>query len=398
MAARAGEENVATLFGDIHYFFGSAAMNPRHHRFDKGSYVYLFENASQRRCRVEVANHPGTAEQDAFDGHALQFVNGVRRVLPPTQMEISDEPALQPGMHSVIQSLEGMAFSDSQCRKDSSSLDATSRNLPASAASVTSASRRTSSHPPPPPPPPPPLPPPSQTARFVPMAYNPAAPAAPEPIKYREKTPPPDEDPLNPLAVAVAHDYERQPFSPAFPHQSQVLLGVTSPRLPPNAINNPAIPSYFSAPPRQQLSQRADTIPINASLASPGLNDSLGSGATPGSTILSLPTFSLPPAQPTSFSHSPAQFSQQVPPNRALPTPTGQTQSYSDNSSSRGQHSSPDYTIHQQFYKPTESELSGNKPPQYQGRTEPRGVMGESTSRLERGVTGMLKKLEKKLG
>lgn len=327
---------------------------------------------------------------------ALQFVNGVRRVLPPTQVEISDEPALQPGMHSVIQSLEGMAFSDSQYRKDSSSLEATSRNLSASAASVTSASRRISLHPPPPPPPPPP--PSSQTARFVPMAYNPAAPAAPEPIKYREKTPPPDEDPLNPLAVAVAHDYEKQPFSPAFPHQSQVPLGVTSPRLPPNAINNPALPPHFSAPPRQQLSQRADTIPINASLASPGLNDSLGSGATLGSTILSLPTFSLPPAQPTSFSNSPAQFSQQVSPNRALPTPTGQTQSYSDNSSNRGQHSSPDYTIHQQFYRPSESELSGNKPPQYQGRTEPRGVMGESTSRLERGVTGMLKKLEKKLG
>jgi hypothetical protein len=43
-------------------------MKPRHHRFDKGSYVYLFENANERRCRIEIANQPGTEDQDAFEG------------------------------------------------------------------------------------------------------------------------------------------------------------------------------------------------------------------------------------------------------------------------------------------------------------------------------------------
>lgn len=38
------------------------------HRFDKGSYVYLFEDVDQRRARIEIANHPGTEDQDAFDG------------------------------------------------------------------------------------------------------------------------------------------------------------------------------------------------------------------------------------------------------------------------------------------------------------------------------------------
>ncbi|KLO86209.1 hydroxyproline-rich glycoprotein precursor [Fusarium fujikuroi] len=72
MAARPGEENVATLFADIHYFYGPDTVKPRHHRFDKGSYVYLFENANERRCRIEIANQPGTEDQDAFEGYLDQ--------------------------------------------------------------------------------------------------------------------------------------------------------------------------------------------------------------------------------------------------------------------------------------------------------------------------------------
>lgn len=55
-------------FGDVHYFYGPPTASPPHHRFDKGSYVYLFENAEQRRARIEIANQPGTSDQDAFDG------------------------------------------------------------------------------------------------------------------------------------------------------------------------------------------------------------------------------------------------------------------------------------------------------------------------------------------
>lgn len=55
-------------FADIHYFYGAPTAKPPHHRFDKGSYFYLFENASQRRARIEIANNAGTPEQDAFNG------------------------------------------------------------------------------------------------------------------------------------------------------------------------------------------------------------------------------------------------------------------------------------------------------------------------------------------
>lgn len=58
----------ALSFGDVHYFYAPPTSSPPHHRFDKGSYVYLFENANERRARIEVANQPGTEDQDAFDG------------------------------------------------------------------------------------------------------------------------------------------------------------------------------------------------------------------------------------------------------------------------------------------------------------------------------------------
>ena len=55
-------------FGDVHYFYGPPEDKPPHHRFDKGSYVYLFEDVNQLRARIEIANQPGCEDQDAFDG------------------------------------------------------------------------------------------------------------------------------------------------------------------------------------------------------------------------------------------------------------------------------------------------------------------------------------------
>jgi hypothetical protein len=55
-----------------------------------------------------------------------------------------------------------------------------------------------------------PPPPPQQSqepAGFAPLAYNPAALAAPEAIKHREKTPPPEDGAANPLVAAANLDY-----------------------------------------------------------------------------------------------------------------------------------------------------------------------------------------------
>lgn len=290
---------------------------------------------------------------------ALQFVNGVRRVLPPAQVEVLDEPGPpQPtGMSSVVQRLENVAISDPQYGKTDSLASETTSRDPTAVTALTSSSELLANPPPPPPAP----------ASFVPMAYNPAAPAAPEAIRHREKTPPPDEDPLNPLAVAVAHDYQKQPFTPGFPPQSQFPLGVTS----------PGLPTHFAGPPIQPGIQRAATMPAHAALASPGL---------PGSPGLVPP----PPPPPTTQATGNG--------NIAVSSPPGGFSNYTYGPQNSVRQDSHDYSIHQQLYRPTEVEFGTNKPHQYQPKADPRGRLEENAGRLERGVSGMLKKFEKKFG
>lgn len=55
-------------FADVHYYFSHPTAKPAHHRFDKGSYVYLYYNPNEHRGRVEIANYAGTPDQDAFTG------------------------------------------------------------------------------------------------------------------------------------------------------------------------------------------------------------------------------------------------------------------------------------------------------------------------------------------
>ncbi|KAF5674741.1 hypothetical protein FHETE_2815 [Fusarium heterosporum] len=423
MAVRQGEENVATLFADVHYFYGPETMRPRHHRFDKGSYVYLFENANERRCRIEIANQPGTEDQDAFEGYldethvrysykkhcavtltgpeavadqndwhlptydpqnqnkyhyklhsldiyfwtqqdALQFVNGVRRVVPPSHVEVLDEPSPPPQpapMSSVVQQLENVAISDPQYG---------SAHAPTFA---------------PPPTAPAPAQPPEVTAtpaNFAPMAYNPAAPAAPETIQHREKTPPPDEDPLNPLAVAVAYDYHKQPFTPGMPPPSQFPPGgVTSPGLPP--------PQFGQHPGLH----RAATMPVQA-LGSPY-----------GATFPASPGFISPPPPPQTQPPALAQpLSVPTPPasNPGLPPPPpgGFTQyNYTNHEQQAPVPAGSQYNVHQQLYRPTQAELANSDIHSFAPKTtEPRGKLEENAGRLERGVSGMLKKFEKKFG
>lgn len=439
MAVQLGEENVATLFGDVHYFYAPPNTKPAHHRFDKGSYVYLFENANDRRARIEIANNPGTDDQDAFDGFldktrvrysynqqvlvsitvdgvsgapvdqsqwhlptydprnenkyhyrlhsldiyfwtqtgALQFVNGIRRVLPPAQVEVLDEPG--PPAHSprghfqdvspLVQKLENTAISDPSYGNHNSS--AHIQSVPTFALPPMSAVHGSSETP----------------ANFQPMAYNPAAPAAPEQIKHREKTPPPEDDGMDPLQTAVMRDHAPPytpgygaggPLSPGFPGGHQSLA---SPGFPPSQFGH---------------LQRSSTMPVSG-MVSPVLTSPYGSNF-PGS-----PGFAPPPPPP-----HPPQGQTPTPPGVALQSPglPGGLQSpgmpppggfAQYDYGSRGQ--APvqnDYSIHQQVYRPTADEkayanLEANGP-----RREERSRLGQNADRLERGVTGMLKKFEKK--
>ncbi|KAK1961940.1 hypothetical protein LY78DRAFT_587652 [Colletotrichum sublineola] len=460
MATRPGEENVATLFGDVHYFYGPPTNNPPHHRFDKGSYIYLFENANERRARIEVANQPGTEDQDAFDGFldkthvrysynhqcmvtltvgettdqmewhlptydpqnqnkyhyklhsldiyfwkpedALQFVNGIRFVLPPSQVEILDEPqhhhhlqAHQPApMSSVVQQLEHIAISDPTYGTPG----AASRTAPPSL---------------PGPPPTSAVPAPEQQqqqppASFVPMAYNPAAPAAPEAIRHREKTPPPDDGLIDPLAAAVAYDAQA-PFSPGFVpppgFQSAQGVGIGGTGLPPPP---PPPQQQFGGPPTQPVLQRAATMPAHAvhnGLASPGLTSPYGGSPFPASPGFQPPPPPPPQQQQQQRTTPPAQQTSQPTPPPSSPGPTagppgGFSQySYASTNGTTTPQQQPgafDYSIHAQAYRPTEAEAGKYKG--YTGKQDPTGRLEQNMGRLEKGVTGMLKKFEKKFG
>ena len=66
-------------YADVHYYFDAPSPRPLHHRFDKGSYVYLYRDTVRKRGRLEIANHAGKPEQDAFTGCELSR--------PPSEMK-----------------------------------------------------------------------------------------------------------------------------------------------------------------------------------------------------------------------------------------------------------------------------------------------------------------------
>ncbi|PVH97640.1 hypothetical protein DM02DRAFT_658135, partial [Periconia macrospinosa] len=280
MPPQQGEVSLLTLFADVHYYFSPPAYKSPHHRFDKSSYVYLYHNPIQRTGRIEVANHAGTPEQDAFAGlldtvkveqsykhpclftvtvdafrsqngsagpspqqdmsqwhlpapdpnnngkymyklHTLDmyfwtpddaslFLDSLRRVAQPHQLHITENPQLastpletkNDPVNPLVAKLEKAAFSHS------------SRSPSLSGAP---------SFPGPPTAPPPTSSPPAADAstNYAPMAYNPAAPAAPEPIAHREKTPPPPDaaDGTGLNTIPQSQPYPSNPLQTSFSPQ-----------------------------------------------------------------------------------------------------------------------------------------------------------------------------------
>ncbi|KAK7984299.1 SET domain-containing protein [Apiospora arundinis] len=505
MAVRPGEENVATLFADIHYFYGPPTAKPPHHRFDKGSYVYLFENANERRARIEVANQPGDDDQDAFDGFldyahlryshkqqclvtitvgdsvpdqsqwhlptydpnnqnkyhyklhsldiyfwtqndALQFVNGIRRVLPGSHVEVLDEPAPPPQqqqrqqyssphhdpVNPLVNKLENAVISEpprygagtagpiaapapvqGTARSTPSQQHQQGLGVPTFDPPPISAVHGSSNSP-------------ESQGGFKPMAYNPAAPAAPEQIRHREKTPPPPEDDgLDPLHAAVARDHQPQsipytpgfgaaggPMSPAYsigaagpmspgfgPPQHAATAGPMSPGFPPY----PRFPSHSWLCAQRRRESRLPALTVRRTAPQRHhARDVCRPAATPATVRPRLAGTS----EPKSLWHrrvprfarlrapAPACVLRTPLRRRALPQAACLRPR-------RRRAGATDYSIHSQVYRPTEQEAvnhhkhdSGS----YRPRSgEERSKLGQNADRLERGVTGMFKKLEKKL-
>lgn len=314
---------------------------------------------------------------------ALVFVNGIRRVLPPVQCEVLDEPGPPPRqsaeISSVVQKLEKAAISDPSLAPAQAPAaqpaDAAVPIFPGPPVSAVAGS----GDPTPPPPP----------QQFSPIAYNPAAPPAPEQVRHREKTPPPEDAVANPLHQTLAYDAQT-PFSPGLAPSGVSPL---SPGVPPPNLQHPPGAPAFPGPPQHSVTSpgfapqgfgslggypggvsqqppshpgiaRATTMPAHGAaspLASPGLASPYGVGTFPGHAQY-VPGVTHTPTPPAAGLGAP---------------PPGQVQ---------GQNQ---YAVHQQFYVPED---------QYKPKQEVKGKLEEGAGRLEKGVTGMLKRFEKKFG
>ncbi|KAG5295712.1 RNA recognition motif-containing protein [Histoplasma capsulatum] len=287
-----------TVFVDVHYYFSAPTPRPLHHRFDKGSYLYIYHDAAQNKARMEIANHPGMPEQDAFcgslgavhlrnsdkfptlctlivdahrqstsgpsmpsivdqnewlllnidprdesraflrlhtldlyfwtSGDATLFLQNARKLLAPAQLDIipaSQQPqAHEVAMSSVVQKLENVAITDPAYHNGQT------RNSRTEAVPIQQPQPQLAIQNFPPPPtqsaisePVSPLEAPSAQPvskqeeaqiNYTPIAYNPSAPAAPEPIKLREQTPPPPDGVTGTGLAAAAVSDSGQAFAP----------------------------------------------------------------------------------------------------------------------------------------------------------------------------------------
>ncbi len=295
---------------------------------------------------------------------ALQFVNGIRRLLPSTQCTVLDEPGPPPrhsgDISAVVQKLEKAAISGNPAQADGAG------GVPSFAAPPLSAVSGTDSSPPP--------------QQFTPFAYNPAAPPAPEQIRHREKTPPPLDAGVNPLHQTLVHDAST-PFSPGLVPSG---LGPLSPAFAPPPFSQPAGAPSFPAPPAPSVSSPGVPPQGFGSLAGHPTGLAQHPGLVRAATV---PLQAMPSPYGATFPGGPGYTNTPTPPiaSPGLPPPP------TYNSSNLPQAS--DYNVHQQYYVPENGSSVNYKP-----KVETRGKLEEGAGRLERGVSGMLKKFEKKFG
>jgi hypothetical protein len=491
--------NSRTRFADIHYYFTEPTRRPLpyHHRFDKGSYLYIYHDASQNKARIEIANNPGSPEQDAFCGNlnnvhirhssqfptlctltvdahtaspqqqqriqqdppqhewrlpsgdkregsnnfrdfprlhtldiyfwgledATQFLDAAIPILSSSQVETDREPAPQAEqpMSSVVQQLETIAVSDPAYQNGQTR---NSRTDPAKQVPAAQGPPQISSFPPPPPSGPPAEQQPSNgsspaegkkdPASFAPLPYNPAAPAAPEPIQYREKTPPP-EDGMDGtgLAAAVAAD-NGVPYTPSNPKQMNGgAVGMGAYASPPPSNPGPGLqygapPAYASPPPSAGI-HYSNTFSPTQSIHSPGIPSSYqyshsGQGEQSSGRQGSM-SFAPPPQDPNAhfFDHNVYSGSQTQLRQHQTPVPIGGFSNYSYDQTPAQQPQRPgsEYDIHSQVYRPNEVEAASHYQKYAKKAMKNPGQrphkLEEKAERLEGGVNRFLKKLERKL-
>ncbi|KAK4506959.1 hypothetical protein PRZ48_000692 [Zasmidium cellare] len=431
MPAGPGESLLITCFADVHYYFNDPALRPPHHRFDKGSYVYLFYNPAQRQTKLEIANHAGTPDQDAFHGylnvanvrhshlqpnlitllvntsavtdqstwhlpafdqrndskymyklHALDvylwtekdasnLLNQLKNVLSSDRLDIKDAQGVstphsehRDSMSPVVQQLERTAIGSQFPPRAASAVSA--QSIPGPPTPAISA---------------------GTSPKATPMGYNPAAPAAPEPVSYREKTPPPPDDGSGtglkdhgrydgaPLAQYPSAAGQHQSYFSGPPQHSSNPSQTSLPGPPGSAPPQKRAPSFGpmaqstlpqSPPPQQQSFQRQSSYgPTPTQYAN--YNPQTQSNNYPGSPGYNSNLPPTPSAPPAYSGPNPLQspgIPPPPPPPQQQPTPIGGYSNYSYNSAqelhsdSLNAHGAYTGDIHNQAYRPTEAEAN----------------------------------------
>lgn len=419
---------------------------------------------------------------------ATLVTEALRKLLPADQLEFPEvEPDSEPAriegppstanqMSPVVQNLEHMAVSDPAYNGQKRDSNQQSRSAVSPVSSF-------ASHNIPPPPPPPGGPPqavhsPSpalsdlsqrrsavdtkQQSDFTPMAYNPAAPPAPEPIAHREKTPPPEDgDPGIGLSHAMKHDQGYVPGPPAGGYRvgqgpPVVFGGGYAAPPPPQPGFNPQQQGYtsppppasstaaYSASPQSQFSpvhdQRNSLTSNTPSFGPPptqpdNQRDSRHSVAaetyvpasppqqpivTPGSQFYqslpgpgAKPLAHVQPQYPDYLSsggpHAPAAVVPPPPGSQVFSGPPGSqppmggysTYDYRTQSQSArppSQGQSNPYDVHSQLYRPTEAEAHSHGGGKHRTSSAKLDKVDSRTGQIDKKVGGWLSKVQKRIG
>jgi hypothetical protein len=397
---------------------------------------------------------------------AKLVIDTMRRLLHPSQLDVMDAPQTETrhedSLSPVVQTLEHVAISDpayangrtrnsqnlpSQVPPQSGQVQQAQSPDPTSASSNTGHSGSVN--------------PEGQPGSFAPMAYNPAAPPAPEPIAHREKTPPPADaaDGTGLVAATVADNVsgygvpQAQPYTgvpQAQPYTGipgQVSSGYSHYGSPPQG----GPPSYTSAPPSASAAYgsppAAPSYGHNPSVSTNSLHraSTTSSHAPPTSSATSPRTgheiaaavaaqsFAPPPQDPNAHLYGtgaatpmqspgaqiygsgpygqPHQPLQHVQPQYAdylsakVQTPPGGYAQYSYDHQPQRYEPGSQYDVHNQVYRPTEAEFNkSTKKPSDKSSNKPydggyqRGKLEQGAEKVEKGINKYLKKLEKKVG
>jgi hypothetical protein len=348
---------------------------------------------------------------------AMKLLDLMKRIMPHQHLDITEAappPEHDGSMSPVVQQLENMAIHTPPHARAPSTVSEFSNKsrhgpTPEGQRAVSLQPALTST--------------PSAAAQLAP--YNPAAPAAPEPIAHREKTPPPV-DAGNGTGLTAAATHERpSAFTPAgaqyhqampqntFPGPPQRATSIGSfPPPPPLATHSPHpglhTAQTFAGPPSSSQSSTPQQQHAQAQYASHPLQQSAHYPQSPGfqmHTPLQSPGVPNTPSQPPAYGiHTPLQSPgfapQHTPQSPGLPqTPLGGFSNYTYGpGSSQPTLPTEAFAVHSQAYRPTEQEVAhghGPKVPQ-QGTPRP-GGFEERLKKTEKGVGRFLRKLDQKM-